>query len=408
MDVVGERILIFGDSLSHHGADAAPEIWDVNAGSNRASSAPGDLLASMLLEQGAQAVRVDANVGRSAHNFWAGTARRQLHSAQELIASDQAWGPTKVIVMLGTNDADSGAIDAGAMAAIRDAYAGMGAEVWAIGPPIFVSEALNVKADQAFTMMSEVFGDKLIDARPLSSVIGRAGDGVHFQPVAAQQLALQLVSALATTKSSVWNRKPWLGAALGVAIFGTLGYLIWGRYQHGQLGDGEPDGEPDDDDDDDDGELDGSAMHMVDGKKWTRGHSPAAAGYKQIACKAGIPDLNCWASPKGLKDAKLDGRKRVGQLTDEEYAERVRAKKQADEAARVARSAKLLQYKSPLDRVEIALRNLTKAEVAHKKATTICRKNPNTERAWNKTHDDLEASRADYEAARAAYHARQG
>lgn len=104
----------------------------------------------------------------------------------------------------------------------------------------------------------------------------------------------------------------------------------------------------------------------------------------------------------------LDGRKRVGQLTDEEYAERVRAKKQADEAARVARSAKLLKYKSPLDRVEIALRNLTKAEVAHKKATTIRRKNPNTERAWNKTHDDLEASRADYEAARAAYHARQG
>jgi hypothetical protein len=61
MNVVGERIVIFGDSLSHHGADDAPEIWDVNAGSNRASSAPGDILASMLLEAGAQAVRIDAN-----------------------------------------------------------------------------------------------------------------------------------------------------------------------------------------------------------------------------------------------------------------------------------------------------------------------------------------------------------
>jgi GNAT superfamily N-acetyltransferase len=207
---------------------------------------------------------------------------------------------------------------------------------------VFIDPTLSANVERAFALMSEVFGDRLIDARPLSSTVGRAGDGVHFQPVAAQQLALQLASALATTGSSVFRRKPWLGIGLGVAIFGTLGYLIWGSYRSGQLGDhlpgGKADGlDPEDFDpkqlqagievelehtDDSDIaqeiamdhltedpdyylklksiHLDG-LMHMVDGKKWTREHSPAAAGYQEIACKAGIPDLRCWSSPKQLK-----------------------------------------------------------------------------------------------------------
>jgi hypothetical protein len=226
MDVVNERILIFGDSLSHHGSDGAPEIWNVDADSNRASSAPGDLLGSLLLEQGAQAVRINANVGRSAHNFWAGNARYQFHSADALIADDRAWQPTKVIVMLGTNDADSGAIDAAAMTAIRDTYAGMGAEVWAVGPPIFTSNALNIKADQAFTMMASVFGKRLIDARPLSSKDDRANDGVHFRPGSTQTLAIGLQNALLTTKAP----KPWLGLMLGIGALSLLGFVMWRRF----------------------------------------------------------------------------------------------------------------------------------------------------------------------------------
>jgi lysophospholipase L1-like esterase len=224
MNVNGERILIFGDSLTHHGDDSAAEIWDVDAESSRASSAPGDLLASLLLEQGAAAVRTDANVGRSAHNFWAGNARHQFHSAQDLIADDQTFAPTKVIVMLGTNDADSGAIDQAAMEQIRDAYANMGAEVWAVGPPVFADDTLSAKADQVYSMMSNVFGARLIDARPLSSTDNRAGDGVHFQPVGAQQLALQLATALITTSAPKF---PWLALAFGAGIFGLLGFLLW-------------------------------------------------------------------------------------------------------------------------------------------------------------------------------------
>lgn len=295
MNVAGERILIFGDSLSHHSSDGAVETWDVDAGSDRNSSAPGDLLASMLLEQGAQAVRIDANVGRSAHNFWAGTSRHQYHSASDLIASDQEFAPTKVIVMLGTNDADSGAIDQAAMQAIKDAYAAMGAEVWAIGPPVFADPNLNAKADQVYAMMSEVFGNRLIDARPLSSTEGRAGDGVHFRPDAAKLFAQNLAQAVLTAKAL----KLWLGLVVGLGITGALGLLLWHRSR---------------------APLAGPTIHMVDGKRWGRGHSPAAAGYKQIPCKAGIPDLHCWMSPTKLGDAVLDQRITKKSLREEQKA----------------------------------------------------------------------------------------
>lgn len=223
MDVAGERILIFGDSLSHHGDDDGPEIWDVDRGANRTSSAPGDLLASMLLDAGAEAVRIDANVGRSARNFWAGTARRQHQSADDLIASDRVFAPTKVVIMLGTNDADSGAIDQGAMTAIRDAYAGMGAEVWGIGPPVFTSTALNRKADQVYTMMGEVFGARLIDARPLSSTQNRAGDGVHFQAASARPFAEGLFASLTAASGS---KISWKAIAFGVVVVGVVALAL--------------------------------------------------------------------------------------------------------------------------------------------------------------------------------------
>src|SRR5262245_51900119 len=146
MNVRGERIIVFGDSLSKHGPDGGPEIWDVDVGSMRSSSAPGDLLASILAEHGAQAVRTNARVGRSAWNFWT------RENSPALLASDQAFKPTKVIVMLGTNDAGLSMISDGvAMAKIRDAYQAMGAEVIAIGP--FSNTRLDHTAVEAVVAM---------------------------------------------------------------------------------------------------------------------------------------------------------------------------------------------------------------------------------------------------------------
>lgn len=95
MNVNGERVIIFGDSLSHQ-VDSAPEIWNVDQASGRISSQPGDLLASMLAEQGA-AVRVNACAGRSAHNFFGQTSQTRpincRENAQALLASDAAFKP---------------------------------------------------------------------------------------------------------------------------------------------------------------------------------------------------------------------------------------------------------------------------------------------------------------------------
>jgi len=238
MNVNGERVLIFGDSLSHHGADDAPEIWDVNTGSNRASSAPGDILASLLLEAGAKAVRIDANVGRSAKNFWTAPNRRQTHTAAELLASDKAFRPTKVIIMLGTNDADAGSMDGPSIARIRDAYQAMGAEVWAVGPPVFASPQLTTNAVLVYGTLAQAFGGRTIDARPMSTTTGRAGDGVHFQPAAARPFATQLAAKL--TENIMATTKPaWTNVAVGaggVLVLGLLGLWIYRRAQRNMLG----------------------------------------------------------------------------------------------------------------------------------------------------------------------------
>jgi len=228
MNVRGERILIFGDSLSHHGADDAPEIWDVTAGSARISAAPGDLLASLLLEAGAQAVRINANVGRSAKNFWTAPNRRQTHTATQLIVADRTFRPTKVLVMLGTNDADAGGMDTQAITRIRDTYAEMGAEVWGIGPPVFANPAMAAAADRVYGTLGAVFGPKLIDARPLSSTLFRASDGVHFQSVSAKAFANKLAQAVASPHETPTVRPAWVSVATGFGIALAVGLLgLW-------------------------------------------------------------------------------------------------------------------------------------------------------------------------------------
>jgi lysophospholipase L1-like esterase len=226
MDIIGQRILIFGDSLTHHGADNEPEAWNVTLPSTRASSAPGDLLASMLLERGAAAVRTNARVGRSASNFW-GRER-----AGGLLAADLAWRPTKVIVMLGTNDLDlSMTADGVAMARIRDAFPNV--EVWSIGPPWFPSAALLAQTDAVYNMLRQVFGpDRVIDARPLTPHGPRTRDGVHFQPSTARELAANLAAVLAQPPRAL-AQPPRALASIGPLAFGgalvVLALLFWRR-----------------------------------------------------------------------------------------------------------------------------------------------------------------------------------
>jgi len=179
----------------------------------------------MLLDQGAAAVQIDAKIGRSAISFL------NNEPVNDLVAADAAFQPTKVIVMLGTNDIgrDLGATQQ-AMAQIRDAYQGMGAEVWAIGPMAYVgrSEGLNALAPDVFGVMQSVFGaDKTIDARPLAAVEGRTGDGVHFTYAAALPTAQALAQALVSTSStSMKLKKGLIIAGVGVAGIAIVGYAL--------------------------------------------------------------------------------------------------------------------------------------------------------------------------------------
>jgi len=220
MNARGERILVFGDSLSHHGADAAPEIWDVDQGSSRSSGQPGDLLASLLLEQGAMAARVNARVGRSAANFWG------REDTAALLGSDQAFQPTKVIVILGTNDLGvSPQKTADSMLAIKRAYEAMGAEVWAIGPVTYNSDALNAKAPAVVAIMQSVFGSRFIDGRPLSVQTNRAGDGVHFGASSAAQTAQNMLAAV--LRAGKLSAGFWTAAAVLVGAG-----AIWWAHRH--------------------------------------------------------------------------------------------------------------------------------------------------------------------------------
>jgi lysophospholipase L1-like esterase len=191
----GQRVLIFGDSLSHRGSREAPVQVEVREGSSRTSSVPGDLLASYLLEAGASAARLDAKVSRSAYNFF------RIENANALLASDQAWKPTLAIIFLGTNDLGLNMdIDAQSMAKIRDAFRAVGADVWAIGPPSFSAAKYSSKAPDVVAMMKRVFGEnRFIDARPLTTdliIVGRSSDGVHFTSLGAKTLAGRLATVL--------------------------------------------------------------------------------------------------------------------------------------------------------------------------------------------------------------------
>jgi lysophospholipase L1-like esterase len=273
MNVRGERILIFGDSLTQHASGQNP-IWNVDQGPQRTHPAPGDLLASLLLDQGAAAVRTNALVSRSAVNFWT------REPAASLIAADLAWRPTKIVFVLGTNDVGIPAAgDAAGFQRLYDAYKPSGAELWAIGP--FTSRLPAAGVDQVVATMRKVFGSRFLDGRPLSKMISPGSDGVHYTPQAARLLALSMAQALIAASPV----KPWMGIAIGAAVV-IGGALIYGLAQRrSQL----------------------RGLEIVDGKRW--GGSTAElvrGGYRQTPCKSGLDAkgiARCWTrgrSPRAL------------------------------------------------------------------------------------------------------------
>jgi len=269
MNVRGRSILIFGDSMTHRGANDAPNGVDVVESANRRGS-PGDLLASHLLAAGASRARINAKVGRSAYSFYV----KEPAAAAEL-AAEVARRPQIVIVFLGTNDLGlSVQTDATYMARLRDAFLAGGAEVWAVGPPSFAptlracakrdaaktcvswGPLLNDQAVGVLGMMRSVFGaSRVIDARPLTADIvtvaqGRAGDLIHFVgSTGAPRFALRLAqavlaagTAVATTSSapSAWNPSSWSSPAMALTPIGLLSALQRATAAGGLLGDVSP------------------------------------------------------------------------------------------------------------------------------------------------------------------------
>lgn len=222
MNVVGERIIVFGDSLSHPGLDNGPTIVDLTPPFT-ASSAPGEVLGQQLLNGGAQAVRIDARVGRSARSFTTG------EDSTSLLASDRTFRPSKVIVMLGTNDIDQGLTPAAlaqtqaAMMKIRDAYRAMGAEVFAIGPPSYNDSRYTQGAPALLQVMQNVFGvDHTVDARALTREAERTSDGVHFTATGAANVGPHLANAVA----AIGTLPPTVGMTTGTKLaIGAVGLI---------------------------------------------------------------------------------------------------------------------------------------------------------------------------------------
>ena len=258
MDPRGRRILVFGDSLTHRGATTAPDGVPALPLANRTGT-PGDLLASYLLTAGAAAVRVNGRVSRSAINLWKGN---NGENGAAVVAAEAGARPDLVIIMLGTNDLGMGATaDAAAFRRLRDAFAGYGAEVWAIGPPAFARADLSVKAVTVYQTLAQVFGaNRVIDARPLSADVlttaqGRAGDGIHFAGSGASKVAARLAQAVLAQPSrpaaggtvdagtgpavtvdagALTSPSPWwavLGAAAAVAL--VLPEAVEGQHRTG-------------------------------------------------------------------------------------------------------------------------------------------------------------------------------
>lgn len=284
MNVRGERILIFGDSLTAH-SSATPAVWEVNAGSSRVSSVPGDLLGSLLMEQGAAAVRTDGRVSRSARNFW------EREAAQPILSADVAWRPTQVVIMLGTNDVgmDPAKTRQG-MIALRDVFKAAGADVWAIGP--FHSSKPPAGVAAVVEIMRSVFGVRFIDGRPLSELAQHSSDGLHYTSAGARTLALALADGLIS--------KPTPAKIFGTAALGLLGAIaavgvgvLWMRRERPLLDGAAPTG-----------------IEVVNGRRFMgSANELVRQGFTPIPCKGGYDEkgiARCWGQPIDAASEEVD------------------------------------------------------------------------------------------------------
>lgn len=225
MNIRGERILILGDSLS-----ALPpydKSTDVTLTTGTSAASPGGVLGKILLGTGAEAVRVNARIGRSAVSFIQGE-----NGLSQIAADIAAFHPTKVVVFLGTNDIDRGmdvnglARTSTAMKAIRDAFKLAHAEVFALGPPSYDAVKYDAAAPMMLKTIRGVFGaDRTLDIRPLTEMSQRTTDGIHFTAAGAQDAAPLIADALATVGQPT---SPTVTAAMSTGTkiaIGTLGVV---------------------------------------------------------------------------------------------------------------------------------------------------------------------------------------
>jgi len=234
MNIRGERILILGDSLSALPPYTTQQSTIVDVLPGTSASSPGGVLAKHLLAQGAQAVRVNARVGRSAISFM------NLEKGLSQIASDiSAFRPTKVIVFLGTNDIDRGvtpdalARTTTALRGIRDAFHLARAEVVALGPPSYKQARYTDGAPAVLATLQNVFGpDRVLDLQPLVPDAQRTTDGIHFTAAGAQAIAPVIaarITALGTplaTPTSTGTKIAW-GVASVVGFAAVTGLALY-------------------------------------------------------------------------------------------------------------------------------------------------------------------------------------
>lgn len=211
--VAALRVLLIGDSHSHHGEDADPNVAEIS--SFPKGDSPGSQMLGWLLQAGAGGARVDAKIGRSAYSLF------RSEQGDALLAADRAWNPDLVIVMLGTNDLglDVG-VDKTYMQRIRDSFPG--AEIWGIGPPDFADPTLHAQTAAIVGMMRDVFGPRFIDARPMTQdylTQYRTSDGVHFYGQGADVFGYRLAAGLVTRR-----RLAWLSPLVAFGPFGELAY----------------------------------------------------------------------------------------------------------------------------------------------------------------------------------------
>jgi lysophospholipase L1-like esterase len=197
--VAGKTVLLIGDSLT-----ASPV-------------GPGGVLARELRSAGAAVVDVNAKVGRSAYSFLKEGGEQQLAQLDRR--------PQIAIVMLGTNDTGySTTTTATSMAKLKLLLDGLGAKVYAIGPPLFAStSSAHAGRQPVVAAMQQVFGAGFIDAGPATADLvanGRTPDQVHFTAAGGEIAGVRLARSFLSTSGGLL-----VSLLIGAGLL-VVGYML--------------------------------------------------------------------------------------------------------------------------------------------------------------------------------------